>query len=85
MITHTQKPGDRHQNQDYRTFQSKVTNIVIFSPLYLILSAQNDKNGHLGQSGYSDVGDSTENSNSWVHAALNHILPLLSLQIYFSF
>ena len=31
------------------------------------------------------VGDSTENSNSWVHAVLSHFLPLHRLQIYFSF
>ena len=41
-ISHVPKPGDRHQNQVSMPFQTKVRNLAIFSPLYLILISQND-------------------------------------------
>ena len=43
MISHRQKPGDRHQNQVSKSFQIKVTNLAFFSPLYLILIDRNDQ------------------------------------------
>jgi len=33
-ISHVPKPGDRHQNQVSRTFQTKLTNLVIFGYIW---------------------------------------------------